>query len=138
VPYDLTKLPQHIEEMRERLTQTAAGEHVLVKDLSDSLHALDQQLLQAVRQVAADHQTRRGTILNELRALADSIGNFRSPDGAAQRVMGTEQATAPRQIDVVYQPVPTAGDWRQATQNLNIDDDLAELELYMTGKDPRH
>jgi len=136
VPYDLTKLPQHIEEMRERLGQTAAGEHVLVRDLSDSLHALDQQLLQAVRQIAADHQTRRGTILSALRALADSVGNFRSPEGAAQRIVGAEPAA--RQIDPGYQPVPRAGDWRQATQNLNIDDDLAELQLYMTGRDPRH
>src|SRR5262249_13741882 len=103
VRYDLTKLPQHIEEMRERLSQTAAGEHVLVNDLSDSLHTLDQQLLQAVRQVAADHQTRRGTILNELRALADSIGNFRSPESAAPRVMGSEQTRAPQQIDAIYQ-----------------------------------
>jgi hypothetical protein len=31
-----------------------------------------------------------------------------------------------------------AGDWRRAITNLDIKDDLAELELYMTGRDPRH
>jgi hypothetical protein len=136
VPYDLTKLPQHIEEMRERLSQTATGEHALVKDLSESLNALDQQLLQAVRQVAADHQMRRGTILNELQALADSIGMFRQ-DGV-QRVAATEHVPPPEQIDFAHRPAPAAGDWRRATQNLSVQDDLAELELYMTGRNPKH
>ena len=136
MPYDLTKLPQHIEEMRERLSQTAAGEHALVRDLSESLNALDQQLLQDVRQVAADHQGRRGTILNELQVLADSIGMFRQ-DGV-QRVAATEHVAPPGQIDFAHRPAHAAGDWRQATQNLSIQDDLAELELYMTGRNPKH
>jgi hypothetical protein len=138
VPYDLTKLPQHIEEMRQRLSQTAAGEHALVKDLSDSLQALDQQLLHAVRQVATDHQIRRGTILNELQSLADSIGMFQSPRGMTQRVAAPEQPAAPGQIGYTHEPAPAAGDWRRATENLSIQDDLAELELYMTGRNPRH
>jgi hypothetical protein len=137
LPYDLTKLPQHIEEMRQRLSQTAAGEHTLVKDLSDSLHALDQQLLQAVRQVAADHQIRRGTILNELQSLADSIGMFQSPHGVTHRVAAPDHAAAAGQIGVANQGATARGDWR-ATENLNIEDDLAKLELYMTGRDPRH
>jgi hypothetical protein len=125
--------------LRQRLSQTAAGEHTLVKDLSDSLHALDQQLLHAVRQVAAEHQIRRGTILNELQSLADSIGMFQSPNGVTHRVAAPDDAAAAVQIGLANQAAATApGHWRRATENLNIEDDLAKLELYMTGRNPRH
>ncbi len=131
------KLIQHIDEMRERLRQTAITEQSLVKDLADSLKIFDQQLLQNVRQVAIDHQARRGSILNALEDLADSMGMFRlQHEGAAPQPVAISQAVTrpraaaaiPEQIDYGHQYGP--GDWRQATQNLNLQE---ELELHLNG-----
>ena len=73
---DMTKLIQHVEEMRARLSQTASTERSLVQQLSDALKRFDQDTLQNVRNVASEHEARRSGILNELHALAASIGKF--------------------------------------------------------------
>ena len=71
---DLTKLVHHIDEMRARLSQTAHTERSLVESLGDALNRLDQDMLQNIRNIAAGHEARRGAILNEIQALASSIG----------------------------------------------------------------
>jgi len=76
---DLTKLVHHIDEMRARLSQTAHNERSLVESLGDALNRLDQEMLQNIRNIAAGHESRRGAILNELQALASSIGMFLPP-----------------------------------------------------------
>ncbi len=113
------------------------------------LKILDQELLQNVRQVAIDHQARRGTILNALEDLADSIGMFQPQHGSAlpnpavvsqpavlpQPVAKPRPAAAiPEQIDYGHQYAPTAGDWRQATKNLSLADDLEVLLNGLNGK----
>ena len=128
---DLTNLHPHIEEMRTCLSQMADMERSQVQNLSDALNHIDQQLLQDVRRVGTEHQDRRGSILNELQALARTIGQFlptREP----------VEPAAQRQIDYGHQytPPPTSGDWRQATRNVdgefeNIQD---ELTFHLTGK----
>ena len=73
---DLTHLTSHIEQVRQRLAQTAAAERSLVQELGDALKRFDQDTLQNVRNVASEHEARRTGILNELQALAASIGKF--------------------------------------------------------------
>jgi hypothetical protein len=46
----------------------------VVEALGDALNRLDQEILQNIRNIAAGHEARRGAILNELQALAGSIG----------------------------------------------------------------
>jgi hypothetical protein len=46
----------------------------VVEALGDALNRHDQQLLQDIRNIATGHEARRGAILNELQALAGSIG----------------------------------------------------------------
>ena len=129
--YDLTKLPQYIEEMRERLRQMAITEQSLVKDLADTLDALDHQLLQNIHKVSAEHQVRRGTIFNELQALADSIGRFRSKHEA-----GAIPQRVPQQIDYGHQYAPA--DWRQATETLSLQDKLESHLRGLNGKSPKN
>jgi hypothetical protein len=117
---DMTKLVQHIDEMRARLTQTAHNERSLVESLSDALNRLDQDILQSVRNIAAGHEARRGAILNELQALACSIGMFLPPH---------EVVVLPQPIDG-YPSALAGGDWRQATMNLSYHD---ELERHLNG-----
>ena len=70
----MTKLLQHIEEMRLRLSEIASDEQQLVQALGDALDRLDQQLLHDVRSIASDHELRREEILGELQGLAGGIG----------------------------------------------------------------
>jgi chromosome segregation ATPase len=76
---DLVQLRPHIDQMRTTLSQTAEAERTLVQSLSDALKRMDQETLRSVRNMSAEHDARRAGILNELQALAASIGTFQSP-----------------------------------------------------------
>jgi cell division septum initiation protein DivIVA len=116
----VTKLRQHIEEMRANVTQTASSEQSLVKNLGDALNHVDQQLLRDIRKVAAEHEARRAVIFNELQALACNIGVFQpAPDMTA----------IPHQNEG-HPYFPAVGDWRQATRNLSYQD---EFEAHLSG-----
>ncbi len=117
---DATKLIQHIDGMRARLAQTANIERSLVEELGDQLNRLDQELVQSIRNVATGHEARRGAILNELQALACSIGMFLPPH---------EVVVLPQPIDG-YPSTSAGGDWRQATMNLSYHD---EIERHLNG-----
>jgi hypothetical protein len=73
---DLVRLNPHIDQMRQLLSQTAETERALVQSLSDALTRFDADTLRNVRNMAAEHEARRAGILNELQALAASIGTF--------------------------------------------------------------
>ena len=116
---DLTNLVSHVEEMRARLSQTANTERSLIQELSDALKRFDQDTLQNVRNVASEHEARPAGILNELQALAASIGAFlpareRVEPAAISQGNGHPHAAA-------------VGDWRQATKNLSYHDELESL-----------
>jgi hypothetical protein len=100
---DMTKLPQHIDEMGVLLTQTAQHEQSLVKALSEALSKVDEQLVKDIRKVAVQHQARRAEIFMELQALAHCIGAFPAaheipheiPHGCASTVRGRGRRLAP-------------------------------------------
>lgn len=127
----MTKLLQHIEEMRARLNQIANDEQSLVKALGDALDRLDQQLLHDVRQVASEHEARRDAILGELQSLASGIGMFRAP--LAPPGSGDEIPTYVQHHDAQQAIAP--GDWRRATSN--IEDEL-DLGLTVNGHGTSH
>jgi hypothetical protein len=129
----MTKLLQHIEEMRVRLSEIAGDEQALVQALGDALSRLDQQLLRDVRSIASEHEVRREEILGELQGLAGGIGMFRPPLGAPpapdelaplRRASGFQQRIAP-------------GDWRQATSNIENDVDF-HRNGHVNGRAPSH
>src|SRR5712691_3541598 len=116
---DMTKLVQHIDEMRARLSQTAHSERSLVESLGDALNRLDQDILQSVRNIAAGHEARRGAILNELQALACSIGMFLPARETVEPVAISQENGHPY--------APAGGDWRLATRNLSFHEELDSL-----------
>ena len=120
----MTKLLQHINEMRTSVNQTATGEQSLVKSLGDALNYVDQQLLRDIRKVATEHEARRAVIFNELQALACSIGVFQSAE---------EVGVIPQQNGNPY--FPAVGDWRQATQNLSYQE---EFDAHLNGNGKQH
>jgi hypothetical protein len=125
----MTKLLQHIEDMRARLSEIASSEKVLVRALGEALDRLDQQLLRDVRQVASEHEARREAILGELQGLAAGIGMFHAPlrsEHAPEQIPRYVSTEAPA-------PTITPGDWREATRN--IED---ELGFPVNGHTPSH
>src|SRR5262245_66046423 len=75
----MSKMVQLVDEFRERLTTVADTEHKLVAQLREALNRYDQKLLQDVRNITAEHESRRGVILTELQSLAQRMGAFPSP-----------------------------------------------------------
>ena len=61
------------------MNELAAGEQELVRALGDALSRTDQKLLEDVRGAAADHEARRGFVLNELQSLAARMGALPRP-----------------------------------------------------------
>jgi len=104
----MSKLMQQLEEMHARIVETSTHEEALIKALNDALTRLDDQLLQDVRAIASDHEARRTAILGELHGLASSIGMFQAPRVAARPDAHLGE--------VEY--MPSAGDWRQAANNI--------------------
>lgn len=126
----MTTLLQQIEEMRQHVNELADGEHSLVKALGEALSRTDQKLLQDVRQVAVEHEMRRGLILNELQSLASRIGMF-TP--AHEPVAKLEEAPprnlAPYELNDQSSHGIVRGDWRQAASNIHDD-----LEYHLNGR----
>ena len=121
------------------MKELAAGEQELVRALGDALSRADQKLLEDVRSAAADHEARRGAILNELQSLAARMGALPGPrepyaslTNAPQRAVrpgGADGALAtlqdsyqdPYDALTVAPGVPQLarrGDWRQAAANI--------------------
>jgi len=132
-------LVQQIEEMRARMNELAAGEQELVRALGDALSRTDQKLMEDVRSAAADHEVRRGAILNELQSLAARMGALPGPreqyasmteapqravrPGGADGALATPQDPYQDPYDdlTVALGVPRLtrrGDWRQAAANI--------------------
>ncbi len=116
----MTKLLQHIEDMRARLKEVADNEQALVQALGDALDRLDQALLRDVRQVASAHEVRREAILEELQGLASGIGMFRAPLAAppAAEELPSYMSSAERRQAIA------PGDWRRATSAIEDELDL--------------
>jgi hypothetical protein len=113
----VSKLRQHVEDMRTSVTQTASNEQSLVKSLGDALNHVDQQLLRDIRKVAAEHEARRAVIFNELQALACNIGVFQP---------APEVTALPPHSEGHHPYFPAVGDWRQATRNLSYQDEFEQ------------
>ena len=69
-----TTLVEQIEEMRIRMHEQARSEQDLVNALGQALRRADERLLEAVRNVAFEHEARREGIMQELHALAARVG----------------------------------------------------------------
>src|SRR5262245_47947905 len=111
----MTNLIQQIEQMRTRMNELATDESARVRSLADALAGADQKLLQAVRNVAAEHEARRAAILKELQMLATRM--LMLPRPPAESVTLLESTAQPEPASAT-EPVPHKGDWRQAAANI--------------------
>ena len=72
----MSKMFELVDELRQQLQTVGDTEQKLVASLREALNRYDQKLLQDVRALASEHETRRGAILGELRGLASRMGAF--------------------------------------------------------------
>lgn len=107
----MSKLLQHMDEMSAILTHTTRHEQSLVKALADAIQLVDQKLVQDIRSLNTHHQERRAEIYLELQSLAASIGLFPTAHDMPQ-------------VGPVNDTQAAVGDWRQAAQNVNYEDEL--------------
>ena len=139
----MTKMIQLIEEMGVRLSQIADAENELVRALAQALSRVDQRLLQDVRRITTEHESRRGAVLHELQGLATRIGAFpvaRQPTSSVEYAEPVPRPITAANVVPEANPIPTAngvaganghvgpfsrGDWRHAASN--IEDELDDL-----------
>jgi hypothetical protein len=117
----MTKLRQHIEDVRLRLTAIAEGELALVEALGDALSRVDERLLRDVRNLAAEHEARRGAILGELQTLAARMGAFPASHEPLPAIAAEHEAASHERHGSAL-----CGDWRQATKNMENDLDFLD------------
>lgn len=116
----MTKLHQQIDDMRARLAESSENERILLRALSHALDEVDQQLLQDVRQVTADHEARRVAILGELHILAARLCAFPAREAAATIDASARAVAEPARVVSRHAP----GDWRLAARNIEDNLDL--------------
>lgn len=120
----MSKMIQLVEELRERLSTIADGEQKLVSSLREALSRFDQKLLQDVRSITAEHESRRSAILNELQGLASRMGAFPPPRDMRLGVNGADGAPPSLPANGRLRSVE-GGAWREATDKLQT-----ELDTY--------
>jgi hypothetical protein len=116
---------QLVEELRQQLDTIVDTEQTLVASLRDALDRFDQKLLQDVRNITVEHETRRGAILSELQTLASRIGAFQGPREAR---LGPNGAAADGRHSLSTNGRPRAlesATWREVTSRLD-----SELDQY--------
>jgi hypothetical protein len=130
----MSKMIQLVEELRDRLNSIADQEQKLVSSLRDALTRFDQKLLQDVRSIAAEHETRRSVILGELQGLASRMGAFPPPKAdvrpslnseARPAVNGAAAESGPALPGAARLRAVDGGAWRDATDKLQT-----ELDSY--------
>jgi hypothetical protein len=63
-----------VEQTRIRIHDQSGNEQDLVNALGLALKSADEEVLQAVRSIAHEHELRRESIMKELHALATRLG----------------------------------------------------------------
>ncbi len=123
----MTGLHQNIEAMLARLSDNARNEQDFVRQLSDAIRRVDEQLLRDVRNVAMQHELRREAILGELQDLATRLCALPAPRAQPVQVAAIdqqgEQPYAQAEIEAA-QNGQGGADWRQAAQNIHDEFDF--------------
>ena len=130
----MAKSKEYVEQIQSKLETVATREQMLIQALGEALSAADRKLLDDVRSLTVEHETRRALILSELQILAERIGTL-----PASEPLDTIEYEP---LDLPYEPNdeeleetedssdddnknklselsgPSGGDWRQALENI--------------------
>jgi hypothetical protein len=90
-----SRLTEQLEQMRIRMNDVARREHEMAAELDAAVRSMDEQLLHKVRSIAAAHEARRTTILNELQLLAAQLNGFPQQDRHRVPISAASQSLLP-------------------------------------------
>lgn len=137
----------HIEGMHAKLADISNKESLLIAALGEALSLADRKLLDDVRNLTIEHETRRGLILSELQSLAARIGAFPMAEEQEQGIVAqghldlpyyetgedvpgaAEKSFEDTGIAAETEPTRCGGDWRQAAMNIRD-----ELGFHINGR----
>jgi hypothetical protein len=119
----MAHLSQKLAEMHRRLSEAAQEEQQLILRLNAALNHVDEALLTEIRHVTAQHEARRGVIMNELQLLATRICSFPAVTSEPAPAALEEDPRNVTSNSRLARPVThSPGDWRMAAQNVEDDD----------------
>jgi hypothetical protein len=117
----MTDLPENIEQMLLRVTETSKTELEIMRALAEGIRRVDEQMLREVRSVALQHEVRREAIFGELQQLAGRLCAMPS-----RNVMTMANKRDFARTAAAIEGMPSqGGDWRAAAQK--IDDELSVI-----------
>jgi hypothetical protein len=109
----MSTLVQQIEQMRARIEEIAKSDGRLVAALAEAMKQADEKLLHDVVELAEEHEARRGSVLEELQALACRLGTFpRQLDHVPSEERAAPRELEQRQAIPLNLSVRNRGDWR--------------------------
>ena len=128
----MSKMLQLVEEMHVRLNEISTSEQALLKALRDALNRVDDKLLQDVRNITADHESRRRAVLGELHGLAARIGALPAPRESAPELTYTQNGSWPE--DLVEDDLPRSITRHGTHRRPHPGNITAELDLYFKAR----
>src|SRR5688572_27244578 len=108
----MAHLSQKLAEMHQRLAENAQEEQALVRALSAALNHVDEKLLAEIRHVTAQHEARRGVIMNELQLLATRVCAF--PVAGPEAMAAIDDGTQGKFNGHASHSTHAPGNWRIA------------------------
>jgi hypothetical protein len=112
-------LAQEIEAMLVRMKEMSEQEHSLVSALGDALNRADQRLLDEVRAVTVEHESRRALIFGELQSLACRVGMLPKPSATHYSALEDPHVDLPAYETLNgSQRILGGADWREAVSNI--------------------
>jgi hypothetical protein len=128
----MSKMLQLVEEMHVRLNEISSSEQALLRALRDALNRVDDKLMQDVRNITAEHETRRRAVLGELQSLATRLGAFPGPREPAPELAYTQNGAWPHGL-VEDDDLPRSIT-RHSQRRPNAGNITAELDLYFKAR----
>ncbi|MDX2205706.1 MAG: hypothetical protein NW223_23345 [Hyphomicrobiaceae bacterium] len=125
-------LGEEIETLRDQMRQAALQEEAMLRSLAESINAVEEMLLQRVRDIAAEHGARRSQLLDELRGLAGRIGTLPAVTESSR----LEGGVVPVMFSLASSEAAVArsgADWRHAARAIADDEELADMLQTGTG-----
>ena len=127
----MSKMLQLVEEMHVRLNEISTSEQALLRALRDALNRVDDKLMQDVRHISAEHETRRRAVLGELQDLATRIGAFPSREQTPELAYAQNGAWPQ---GVVEDGLPRSITRHSQQRRPNPGNITAELDLYFKAR----
>ncbi len=128
----MSKMLQIVEEMHVRLNEISTSEQALLRALRDALNRVDDKLLQDVRNITVEHESRRRVVLGELHGLAARIGSLPAPRESAPELAYTANDTW--SDGVVEDDLPRSITRHSSQRRPSPGNITAELDLYFKAR----